>query len=81
MAVRLALDPVLKYATRLGELSNNLVATPSFAVTANAMPGERERCLEAGMDGFLTKPLTKGDLHALLLRHISPEKVKRSPVP
>jgi len=32
--VQLALDPVLKYATRLGELSNNLVATLSFAIPA-----------------------------------------------
>jgi hypothetical protein len=31
--VRLALDPVLKYAARLGELPNNLVATLSFAVS------------------------------------------------
>ena len=31
--VRLALDPVLKYATRLRELSNNLVATLSFAIS------------------------------------------------
>ncbi len=32
--VRLTFDPVLKYATRLGELSNNLVATLSFAISA-----------------------------------------------
>ncbi len=32
--VQLALDPVLKYAPRLGELSNNLVATLSFAIPA-----------------------------------------------
>src|SRR5260370_13742444 len=33
--VHLALDPVLKNATRLGELSHNLVATLSFAISAN----------------------------------------------
>jgi hypothetical protein len=32
--IDLVLDPVLKYATRLGELSNNLVATLSFAISA-----------------------------------------------
>lgn len=34
--VDLVLDPILKYATRLGELSNNLVATLSFAISTNA---------------------------------------------
>ena len=34
--VHLALDPVLKNATRLGELSNDLVATLSFAISTNA---------------------------------------------
>ena len=33
MPIRLALDPVLKYAARLGKLSNNLVATPTFAIS------------------------------------------------
>ena len=36
------------------------------ALTANAMPEDRARCLEAGMDGFLTKPLKTEDLESYL---------------
>jgi CheY-like chemotaxis protein len=40
--------------------------TPIFAVTADAMPRNREECLAAGMDGFLTKPLDIEALRATL---------------
>ncbi|MEN9308988.1 MAG: Aerobic respiration control sensor protein ArcB [Fibrobacterota bacterium] len=37
-----------------------------WALTASALGEERERCLEAGMDGFLTKPLSLSDLRGAL---------------
>lgn len=42
--------------------------TPMVAVTANAMRGEEERCLAAGMDAYLAKPVTIGRLRAALER-------------
>jgi signal transduction histidine kinase/DNA-binding response OmpR family regulator len=40
--------------------------TPVLAITANAFSEEREACLEAGMDGFLVKPLDRDRLAAAL---------------
>ena len=48
--------------------------TPVIAVTANAMKGEEERCLAAGMDAYLAKPLNIDWLRTTLLRWLPLEE-------
>ena len=57
--------------------------TPIIAMTANAMHGDRERCLASGMDEYVSKPIRITELEAVLRRAILGEKSVdlASPVP
>jgi PAS domain S-box-containing protein len=52
---------------------------PVVAMTANAMVGDRERCLEAGMDDHIPKPVRVADLHRALARWLPAGAVPPAP--
>lgn len=46
---------------------------PIIAVTANAVSGMREMCLESGMDDFVSRPVALADVRAMLARWLGGE--------
>jgi CheY-like chemotaxis protein/HPt (histidine-containing phosphotransfer) domain-containing protein len=55
--------------------------TPVIAMTANAMMGDREKCIAAGMDDYITKPIEAEDLKRVLEQWSPPSPSQLSPSP
>jgi two-component system cell cycle response regulator DivK len=60
-------------ATQRLKANLTLAHIPVVALTANAMPGDRERFLEAGCDGYLSKPVSRSELIATVQQYVPPQ--------
>ncbi len=61
-------------AIREREKRHHLSRTPIIAMTANAMPGDREKCLDSGMDDYLAKPIKPAGVRSMMKQWLSVDK-------
>jgi PAS domain S-box-containing protein len=59
-------------------LRGTTMRIPIIALTADAMAGDRERCLDAGMNDYVTKPIEPASLHRALTRWLQPDSASAS---
>ena len=65
-------------AIRKDELKFDRPRTPIIAVTAHTLQGDEQRCLDSGMDDYITKPVSISGLKAILGRWMESEALAKN---
>ncbi|MEW6258602.1 MAG: response regulator [Thermodesulfobacteriota bacterium] len=71
----------LEAVRRIRHLEGGICHTPIVAMTAHAMTGDREKCIDAGMDDYLSKPIDREALAAVLQKWLCSKKPIEQPPP
>jgi CheY-like chemotaxis protein len=66
-------------ATRRIRAAENGERVPIIAMTAHSMPGDRERCLGAGMDDYISKPVRAAELETVVKRWLFADETAPEP--
>ena len=56
------------------EQEQNLEHTPIVGMTAHALVGDKDKCISAGMDAYLAKPIVEADFKATILKFLKPKQ-------
>ncbi|AHF15052.1 ATP-binding protein [Niabella soli] len=68
--------PVADGYSTAGVIRNDLkIDTPIVAMTADALPGEKERCMAAGMNEYLSKPINESELKKMIAHGLQHENL------
>ena len=68
-------------ATKAIRQDPEVKSIPIIAMTAHAMKGDEEMCLDCGMDAYISKPIRQGRLFSTLCKAIKPEENQKRPEP